>query len=71
MEIQGQLSDRYKGDRYLKDRLQEACDIHAIQDFLKDLPDSSSQQLINRVANRLSEYPRSAGFVYANWAIHD
>lgn len=69
MEIQRQLGEEYQGDRYLRDRLQEAVDIPSIRDFLKDRPARTSQNLINRVANRLSDRPKTAGAVYANWTI--
>lgn len=69
MAIQGQLTSSYKGDRYLRDRLQEAIDIPAVQDFLKDRPSKDSQELINRVGNKLSSRPKTAGAVFANWAI--
>lgn len=68
MSIQGQLPTGYQGDRYLRDRLQEAIDIPSIQDFLKDRPARTSQNLINRVANKLSDRPKTAGSVSANWA---
>lgn len=69
MEIQEQLDDGYQGDRYLRDRLKEAVDIPEIQSFLKERPARKAQQLINRVANRLSDRPRTAGAVYASWDI--
>lgn len=58
MEVQGQLRDGYKGDRHLSDRLQEALDIPSIQEFKKDLPGKSSQNLINRVGNRIFDHPK-------------
>lgn len=69
MDLQRQLGRDYQGDRYLRDKLHEAIDIAIIKDFLKDRPASSTQNLINGVAGRLSDLPRSAGAVYANWAI--
>lgn len=69
MAIQGQLNDGYKGDRYLRDRLQGAIDIPAIKEFLKDRPADTSQQLINRVATHLSGRPRTAGAINANWGM--
>lgn len=68
MEIQGQLHEAYKCDRYLEGRLKEGIYIPAIREFLKDRPVETSHELINRVANHLYERPKTAGEVYANWA---
>lgn len=39
-------------------------------DFLKEIPARYSQNLINRVANILSDRPRTTVPVYGNWAIN-
>lgn len=70
MSIQGHLTTSYQRDRYLWDRLQEAIYLPAVQDFLKDRPVRNSQQLINRVANKLSNRPNTAGTAISNWTLH-
>lgn len=66
MAIQVQLYEGYKGDKYLRDRLDEAIDIPTLKCYLKDRPARSSQQLINWVAKKLSDRPRTEGSAYAS-----
>lgn len=61
MSIQRQLDATYHDDKYLLDRLLTAMDIPKIQKYLRDRVPRSSYQLINRVANRLSEITKTAG----------
>lgn len=68
MEIQGRLSRRYHGDRYLRDRLQEAISIPSVHGFLKDRPPNSAQELVNRVGNKLFRRPKTARAVFGNWS---
>lgn len=71
MRMQGQLSWNYQTDRYLRDGLQEALDLASIQDFLKDRPVKTSQDIIIRVANKLSDRAKTAGEVSEYWALND
>lgn len=71
MYIQVQLSKSYQGDLYLRDRLQEAIYIPHIPDFFKDRPERSTQDLINRVGNKLSHRSKPSGDVFVNWALRD
>lgn len=71
MEIKGNLSQSYQGERYLRNRLQEAIDFTSFQEFLKDRPSKSSQDLINHVANRLSNRPKAAGSILASWVLNE
>lgn len=68
MSIQDQLDESYQGDKFLRDQLLASVDIPKVQGSLRDKIPRSSQQLINRVANHLSERPRSAGMTAANIA---
>lgn len=61
MSLQNQLHPDYNTDRQLRDRLVNAVDIPRIQDSLRDRTPRTAQQLINRVANRLSTKKHSAG----------
>ena len=61
MSTQKQLDASYHGDQYLRDQLMTSIDIPSVQDSLKDRVPRAAQQLINRVANRLSDKPNSAG----------
>ena len=54
MSLQYQLHEDYHTDRYLRDRLMTAVDIPSINESLKDRVPRNAQQLVNRVANRLS-----------------
>lgn len=65
MSTQKQLENCYHGDRYLRDQLMTAIDITSVQDSLKDRVPRGAQQLVNRVANRLSEKIRMAGSTLA------
>lgn len=67
MAIRGQLTSSYQGDRYVRDRLQEPIYLTSIQDLLRDRPSNESQELINRVANKLSNRPKTIGAVLENW----
>ena len=57
MRVHDQLDSTYHGDRMLRDQLMTSIDIPVVQDSLKDKVPRTSQQLINRVENRLSEKP--------------
>lgn len=61
MSLQEQLHRDYRTDRQLRDRLLNAVDIPHIQDSLRDRATRTAQQLINRVATRLSTRPRQQG----------
>lgn len=71
MEKQGQLSGSYQGYRYLRDRLQEEIDIPAVKEFLLGRPAKDSQALMNRVANKLSNRPKTAGALIEKWVDED
>lgn len=60
MGIQKQLDSCYHGDRYLRDQLMKAIDISSVLDSLKDRVPRGAQKLVNRVAKRLSDKPRTA-----------
>lgn len=64
MAVKLQLYVAYHGDRYMWDRLKEAIEICEIQDTLRDRPARSSQQLIERVENKLSDLRKTVGAVY-------
>lgn len=64
LAIQGQLDDVHKGDRYLRDRFNEAINIPEIKGFLKDSPVRSSQPMINRVVTQLSDQTKTAGSAF-------
>lgn len=68
MSLQHELHPDYHTDRRLRDRLLNAVDIPTIQDALRDRTPRISQQLINRVANRLSTQKRTAGMTAAHLA---
>lgn len=61
MRTEKQLDTPYNGDRYLRDRQLTAVEIPRIWDSLRDRMPRTAQQLINRVANRLSDKPKTAG----------
>lgn len=61
MRIQKQLETTYHGDGYLRHRLLTEVDIISISYTLRDRVPRTSQKLINRVYNRLSEKPKTAG----------
>lgn len=71
MRIQKQLDKTYHGDQLLRDQLLMSIDVPSIQDSLKDKVPRSAQQLINRVANRLSDKPHSAGTPSAYFSSRD
>lgn len=65
-EIQCQLCEELQIDRYLRDRLQKAMKISAIQDPLMYIPPQSDHRVIYCVGNRLSSIARTAGTVCEN-----
>lgn len=67
MSLQKQLDSSYHGEIYLRDRLLKAVDIKHIKEALRDGMKRTSQQVINRVANRLSEKLRTAGTLYVHY----
>lgn len=69
MQIQRILGAEYKGDRYLWDLLEEAIDIPSTQVFPKDLPARTVHSLLNLVGGKLRKRLKTAGAIYANWAI--
>lgn len=66
MSLRKQLYDSYHGDQYLRDRLLTAMYMPHIIESLRDRVPCTSEQFINRVANRLSSHPKTAGSVFAN-----
>lgn len=71
MSTQQQLEAVYHGDRHLRDQLIASIDIPKVQDTLKDRVPRTAHQLVNRVANRLSDKPRSAGITSAYLSSHN
>lgn len=69
MEIQSKFGEWYRGYRYLIEPLTESVDIQTIPAFLGDIPPRSVQNLINLVGGKLSNRPKTAGVVYANWEV--
>lgn len=61
MALQQQLHSSYHGDRQLRDRIMNSVDIARIQDALTDRPPRTTQQLIERIATKLSHRPKTAG----------
>lgn len=61
MSLQKELRPNYHSDDILRDRLLTALNIPSIQVTLRDRIPRTSQQAVNRVANQLSDKPRSAG----------
>lgn len=61
MELKQQLHSSYHGDRQLRDRIMKSVDISKIQDALTDRPPRTTQQLIERIATKLSHRPKAAG----------
>lgn len=49
----------------MRDQLMNAIEITQVKDSVKDRVPRTAQQLVNRVANRLSEKPRTVGEIYA------
>lgn len=70
MSLQHQLHAEYHSDRQLRHRLLNSVDISTIPDVMRERTLLTSHQLINRVANRLSTNPRTAGSVSAHLASH-
>lgn len=67
MSLKKQLDSSYHGDRYLRNRLLNAVDIPHIQEALREKMQRYSQQAVNRIENRLSNKPRTAGSVAINY----
>lgn len=65
MSIQGHFYERYKGDRYLRDRQNEAIDLPEVKGYLNYIPTRSSRQLINRLATQLSDKSMTSGTLFA------
>lgn len=67
ISVQKQLDTLYHGDRYLRDRLLTTVNIPVIRDALRDLVPRTAHQLINGVANRMSDKPKTAGLIMSHF----
>lgn len=68
MSVQKQLDTPCHGDRYLRDSLLTAVDVPKIMESLKERMPRSSQKLINRVSNRFSDKPKTAGTAVVHYS---
>lgn len=66
MSTQQQLHNTYHTERQLRDRLLTAVDVPSLQEIIADRQPRTAHQLIEQVANSLSERPRSAGSTVAH-----
>lgn len=70
MILQKLLGASYQGDSFIRDTLLTAINIPEIEASLRARMPRPSQQLANRVANRPSDKPRTAGALVA-WSMLD
>lgn len=61
MALQQQLHESYHGERQLRDRRMNGVNLPQIQEALTDRQPGTSNQLIERVANKLSHKKGTAG----------
>lgn len=59
--LQNSLDNNYHTNQFLRDRLLTSIDIPSIKYTLRDRVIAKSQQAVHRIANQLSDKPRSAG----------
>lgn len=68
MSLQKQLTRVITTTKFLRDPLMTAVDIPSVQVVLRDRIICTTQQLANRIANFLSDIPKTAGFLLAHYA---
>lgn len=61
MSLQKQLHPNYHSDEFIRDRLLTTVDIPSIQVTLRDRVPRSIHRAVNRIANQLSDKPKTVG----------